>query len=497
MVLENNSITLINNSSEIVSNVSTVFSNNSSEIVSNVSTALINNTPPLDSAWIFSIVVLVISIHQILSKSQRRNIFYILGYFEYMLIFSTLLLIYVTIAHYTISYDLCNSLLSLVITDIENPLMTFSYLYGLIILAYFLLNFKNNRLSQINRFIDKLYDRFTKKDYLIILTDLEIYFEELYEHYLMIEKDFEFNGRFECFLNIISDEEEFISEMAKKYPMLLYKLLNSSIDFDKDVLWANYWKYLVSTKGSDLYKELKNLNSEDYFDLSTENILELEYDDDLIIKSIFNIDIDINSSIISTIGHFIKKEEQMAYTNGGSDIELLDSPIYIALLIYDLKLRHALKNNSYTNIKIFNPIMDIISKIVTSMEIYWRLFGYYALMEQYLELIFKLYYRWTTFSKKDVDFGLELVLVISMSFHSIMTARLNPQTKDKIYNIMKKILKYIDEEMEEEVKKKYFEKLFEGVNLRSENPISGRYDNLELIDEIYSKIYSENLRNVI
>ncbi|MBA2853936.1 hypothetical protein HNP89_001914 [Methanococcus maripaludis] len=463
------------------------FTNNSSIILANNSTILLNTASTLDSSWIFSVFLLLFSIYGVLDEQRRRNIFYMLGIWEYLLVFSVVFLIYVTIAHYSVTCQIYSELMSF-IPNLENPLITFSYIYGIAIILYFGLHFKNRKLRSVNPFIDNLLHEFIKQNYSTVSNDLESYFDELYDHYINPE-NFVFKKKFERFLNIVSDEEEFVFELCKKYPYLAYQLLDSPLNFDKSNYWTNYSKYLFLNKNSEVYAEITQLLPQDYYKLNYSK-LELDYEDTFFLKSIFDADYDTDNGVINVIAQYIRELEVKLYSSTYFDIEQYNSPIYAALMFYDLKIKDGLLYGGKRTIDI-NPVIQIITTIILSMENNWKLNWYYKIMETYLNLIFKLYKQWISFSKKDTNFGISLISVISSSFWEVVISRLNHETKNMIYRKMDELLNYIDKEFEEEIKNIYFESLFDNLNSVIHIPEIKKDINLENVKKLYYDVYDE------
>lgn len=469
-------------------NITLILTNNSSDLLNNY--LVLGATPTLDSAWIFSIIILLVSIYGILGESKRRNILYMLGIFEYSLILSILLLIYINIAHYSVSNTFCASLVVLLIPDVEYPLVTFSYLFSILIMAYFILNFKNNRLYQPTQFLDNLYGNFLKKNYAIVLTDLEAYLEEL-EGFYLSERYITFEEKFENFLNSVSDDEEFIYELGK-CPDLAYKILNSNFNFNKTNFWNHYSKYLFLNKNSKLYKEIINIYPEDHF-LYFEYNLEIRYEDIPFINFIFRRINDSGLGAISAVDQFLKEKEQKITQNMKSEITFHDSPIYVSLMFYDLKINYMANRYQtecpYSKIcnlhigDILDTIKKIILRIIDSMCRYQGESWYYDELEQYLELIFKICFKWISFSKENEDIRQELFHFIFESFYELMTAKLNSKTKHEIYDIIDELLEFINDEFNEETKNECFDILLYTLNSKSQTR-NEKFDNLKSIKDI-------------
>ncbi|MBA2846474.1 hypothetical protein HNP88_000658 [Methanococcus maripaludis] len=453
----------------------------------------------MDTSWLLSGLAILFAFYGILDESVKRNMKYIFDpsdklFMKYLWGVFLLVILYESVIR-----KLADELLKPIYPD--NSLSAIGFVFFTFLGLFLRYKVNTPTIYDITGFFNNLTNQYNKKEYSIVLTDLNRYYDKILKNalrtplmaYLSIKvlhktPKMVHRETLISFLDITTNDYDYVSEMGKKYPELAFKLLDSKINFKKSNFWNNYSRYLFSNKNSELYVEINKLKPKRYSDMN-DNSLKLDYGDTRLLKAVFNGNYNAVSELGNIITQIIQETGDKSCSNVYFDMD--NSPIRAALVFYDLYIRDNILKNS-DNSLIISPIPELTSGVINLMELNKNSKWYYEELEDCLILIFDMYDRWIYFSKKDNRFGLLLTSRLPFLFWNVMTSKINVNTKREIYDRIKIILDDIDENFEDTVKEEYFKILFEKLNILTDHKkIKRQYNSPEEVKELFSSHYEK------
>ncbi|ABO35458.1 hypothetical protein MmarC5_1159 [Methanococcus maripaludis C5] len=133
----------------------------------------------MQTTGIISLFAIILAVYNIMSKQIRRNLWYILDFSDYLLLLVQWGFIGLILIKETAITMACNTTLSAGVTNPENPLATVVYLYVSSLALFFSFKLNNLGVYRKKAFIDNLTDLFYKKEYGLMVEDLDRYYGRL------------------------------------------------------------------------------------------------------------------------------------------------------------------------------------------------------------------------------------------------------------------------------------------------------------------------------
>ena len=402
-------------------------------------------------ALIVSLIGILISIYKIADKPKKRNISYKFTILS-LLGFSLLGLIFVISIILTLYYNTTQNQRNI---NIFNLNLTSGSLYSVIsvlllivILIYFTYILFQKKIKRKTKFVKNLRKHFNNTQIGIVISDLDIFFQNLMKKYLpegrkktenskidklmnrkqlskfktfwnkiynfwnnrRIKFSLEFNSLFSDLLK----DNLFVKKLIKESPYLGAKIINSDIRLDLRRQFVNkYLKLLLLNKKSILYTQVENnLTIYQYYRYRI-------FPENYIIFALFNnIEVADKLHVYKPIGdggreYLLNQRKKDNDIENSEEVEIKDkpynSPIFIAMILFDIMIKEAIAENIKSDMWLYyyDRFVEIM---VENIQYSSNPNGEFANMyEYYIYEIFVNYSEWIKFIfKNDVAYEVKL-----------------------------------------------------------------------------------------
>ncbi|MDK2929226.1 MAG: hypothetical protein PWP73_822 [Methanococcus sp.] len=385
----------------------------------------------MDTSWLLSGLAVFFTIYGLLDESKKRNIQYIIDYSDILLAIYVWFLVFFAIIYENIFEAASKLLFNIIgISSPNNPLSALGYIMFTFLGINVYNKFKKTGINDFDGFIANLKKQYNKKQYNIVLEDLNNYgrfgnskdkppklIGNIFNFLVKLKfiRPLRYRRNVIDFLNVTTSDLDYVSEMGKKYPELAYKLLNTNIDFDKFTFWKNYGRYLIEDKSSDLYGDIREISKknhlshhEDYYG-SIDVPASIDYGNSNLLKRLFNTTADIGGTLTAPISGFANNYLNKENRESNDDPDYLrweyhETPLYASIRFIELYIMECIFQNKIGIVEIRDferYVHNIVKNIEESNRFHYPQFKKIHII--YLELIFAIYLKWIVMSKYYID----------------------------------------------------------------------------------------------
>uniref|UniRef100_A9A749 Uncharacterized protein n=1 Tax=Methanococcus maripaludis (strain C6 / ATCC BAA-1332) TaxID=444158 RepID=A9A749_METM6 len=236
----------------------------------------------MNTTWLLSVTIASIALYGLLNNTIKRNFRYLIDYVDYALIGLIWVTLFISFVKETVFIKTCEEIVLNICNCSENSFSTVSFVLGTFLAVIYTIKFNYSKIFRISGFIDSISTNYDKKEYVDVLTDLNIYFKSIektilhpgnqeliyqilnhdnYKNILGNLKEIKqrpnyYENKLVTFLDICLKNHEFVGLMGQIYPELSLELLRSDIKFNKKPYWDNYSYYLLVTQDTMFSEEI-------------------------------------------------------------------------------------------------------------------------------------------------------------------------------------------------------------------------------------------------